>query len=144
MVFIPLLYKMSFFCSKRESINFIFPVLCVSRRLYQVLCLSTVGTLIGSNIVSVRRNSIKVLWCFLYTVLFWETNANLIVSKHQRRRIICFKEIVTPDHETWHPPSLTNLIVSYNFLFFLCNFFFLSSYCFCVFANKFVFVLTHN
>ena len=62
MIFIALLYKMSLFCSKRESINFLFRVLCVSKRLDQVLCLSIVGTVIDSNIVSVRRSSIKVLW----------------------------------------------------------------------------------
>ena len=63
-----LLYKMSFSYSKRISI-FLFPVLCVFRRLDQVLCLSVVGTVIGSNIVSVRRSSIKVLLCCLYVVL---------------------------------------------------------------------------
>ena len=50
MIFIPMLYKMSFFCSKRESINFLFPILCVSRSLDQVLCLSVVGMVISSNI----------------------------------------------------------------------------------------------
>ena len=62
MIFIRLLYKMSFFFSKRESINFLFQVFCSFRRLDQVLCLSVVVTMIGSNIVSVRRSSIKVLW----------------------------------------------------------------------------------
>ena len=66
MIFIPLLYKMSLFCLKRESINFLFPVICVSRRLDQVLCLSVVGMMIGLNIVSVHRSSIKVLWYCLY------------------------------------------------------------------------------
>ena len=51
---------MSFFCLKRESINFLFLVLCVSKRLNQVLCLSAVDTVIGLNIVSVCRNSIVI------------------------------------------------------------------------------------
>ena len=84
---------MSFLCSKRESINFLFSVLCVSRRLDQVICLSVVGTVMGSNIVSVRRSSIKVLWCCLYVILSWETNIDMIVSEHEKRRRICFKTV---------------------------------------------------
>ena len=34
-----------------------------------VLYSSVVGTVIGLNIVSVRRSSIKVLWCCFYDVL---------------------------------------------------------------------------
>ena len=80
MIFISLLYKMSFSCSK--SFFFLFLILCVFRTLDQVLRLSVVGTVIGSNIVAVRRSSINVLWCCLYVVLSWETDANLIVSEH--------------------------------------------------------------
>ena len=59
-----------------------------------------------------------------------ETDVDLIVSEHQIRRRICFKEIVTP-HKTRHPQSLTNLIFSCNFLFVLCNFSFPSLFCIC-------------
>ena len=88
MIFILLPHKMSFF----YSINFLFPVLYVFRRLDQVLCLSAIGTMI----VSVRRSSIKVLWCCLYTIVSWEIDADMIVSGHQRRQRIRFKKIVTP------------------------------------------------
>ena len=50
-----------------------------------VLCPSVVDMVIGSNIVSVHRSSIKVLWCFLYAVLSWETDVDPIVFEHQRR-----------------------------------------------------------
>ena len=58
MIFTPLFYKMSLSFSKRI---YCFPILCVFRRLDQVLCLIVVGKVRGSNIISVRRNSIKVL-----------------------------------------------------------------------------------
>ena len=73
-----------------------------------VLCPSMVGMVIGSNIVSVCRSSKNVLWYCLYVVLYWETNANLIVSEYKRKQQIYFKEIMTP-HETRHSLSLTNL-----------------------------------
>ena len=55
-----LLYKVSFSRSKCLPF-FLFSVLCVFRRLYQVLYWMVVGTVIGLNIVSVRQSSIKVL-----------------------------------------------------------------------------------
>ena len=58
MIFTPLFYKMSLSFSKRIHC---FPILCVFRRLDQVLCLSAVGKVRGSNIVSVRQSIIKVL-----------------------------------------------------------------------------------
>ena len=111
---------MRFSCSKIISI-FSFPSFCVFIRLDQVLCLSVVGTVIGSNIVSIRRSSIKVMWCWLYVILSWEIDVDLIVSEHQRKRRICFKEIMTP-HETRHPPSLTNLIFLVIFFSFFVIF----------------------
>ena len=111
---------MSFSCSKMRS-TFSFSNFCVFKRLEQVLCLSVVGTVIGLNIVLVRQSIIKVLWCFLYVILSKETNTDLIVSKNQKRRRICFKDIMTP-HKTWHPPSLTNLIFSIVFFYFFVIF----------------------
>ena len=58
----------------------------MSEMLDQVLRLSVISTVIGLNIFSVYRSSIKVMWCCLYTVLSWETDTDLIVFKHQRRR----------------------------------------------------------
>ena len=90
-------------------------------RLDQVLCLSII-----LNIFSFHQNSIKVLWGYLYVVLSQEIDADLIVSKNQRRRRICFKEIWT-HHETRDPQSL---------ILFLCNFSFPFSFCFRVFVNN--------
>ena len=118
-----LLYKVSFSCSKWYP--FSFPSF-VSGRLDPVLCLSVISTVIGSNIFSVHRSSIKLLWCCLYVVLSWETETDFIVFEHQRRQRICFKKIVT-SHETRHPQYL---------IFFLCNFSFFLSFCFHVFMNK--------
>ena len=56
-----------------------------------VPCLSVIGTMIGLNMVLVRSNSIKVLWCCLYVVLSWEIDVDMIVSEYHRRRQICFK-----------------------------------------------------
>ena len=61
-----LLYKVSFSHSKWYIFSF---SSFVSRRLNQVLCLSLISAVIGSNIFSVHRSSIKVLWCYLYDVL---------------------------------------------------------------------------
>ena len=90
------------------------------QRFDQVLCLSVVDTMIGLSIVLVCHSNIKVLWCCLYVILSWETEADLIVFKHQRRRQIRFKEIVTP-HKTQHPPfySPDKPYFSYNFIFFV-------------------------
>ena len=52
---------------------------------------SVVSTVIGLNIVLVRRSSIKVVWCCLYTVLSKEKDFDPIISKHQKRQRICFK-----------------------------------------------------
>ena len=49
------------------------------------MCLSVIGTVIGSDIVYIRQSRIKVLWCCLYVVLSWESDANSIVSEQQRR-----------------------------------------------------------
>ena len=76
---------------------------------------SIVSTVIGLNIVSVCRSSIKVMWCCLYVVLSWEIDVDQIISKHQRRRRICFKKIVTP-LKTRRFQSLTNLF-PYFFIF---------------------------
>ena len=104
-----------------------------------VLCPSIIGMMLGSNIVSVRRSSIKVLWGYLYASLYWEIDADLIVFEHQRRRRICFKEIVTLMRlGILHLIFPDKPYFSCNFLFFLCNFSFPLSFCFRVFANKFV------
>ena len=70
LTFIPI--KVGFSCLGKRYIIFVFPFL-------NLLCDMVRGCcwVIASITVSVRQSSIKVLRCYSYVVLSWETNAEM-------------------------------------------------------------------
>ena len=95
LTFIPIKVRLLLF--RKNNIDFFFPFL-------SLLCDTVRGCcwMIASIIVLVRRSSIKVLRYCSYAVLSWETDDDVFFFEHQRRRRICFKEIVTPHGTRLH------------------------------------------